>query len=120
MVSILMPGKPHLNVCNVSIDPGFGPGFGSGPGMPGWPRPRSGFRISGIGGLIAAVIMLMIAGVVAISIASHGPSVSPSGPCLGGPAPGAAGQDVGHGNFKFDCVDGGTTIVHLGNGPGGN
>jgi len=37
-----------------------------------------------------------------------------NGPCLGGPAPGATGEPVGHGNFKFPCADGGSTIVHLG------
>ncbi len=28
---------------------------------------------------------------------------------------GATGTPVGHGNFKFPCADGGSTVVHLGN-----
>jgi hypothetical protein len=61
------------------------------------------------------VITLLIAVVIAITIASRGSSNSPSGPCIGGPAPGFAGVSVGNGNYRFDCLGGGSTIVHLGN-----
>jgi hypothetical protein len=58
----------------------------------------------------------LLIGIIAIgSIASSRLHVSHSGPCIGGPAPGATGQPVGHGNYRFDCVGGGSTVVHLGN-----
>lgn len=39
----------------------------------------------------------------------------PSGPCMGGPIQGESGQSIGNGNYRFACVDGGSTVVHLGN-----
>jgi hypothetical protein len=57
-----------------------------------------------------------LAVIIAISaISSSVPQVSHKGPCVGGPAMGSAGQPVGHGNYRFDCVDGGSTVVHFGN-----
>jgi len=65
------------------------------------------------GGLLAAGLLI---GIIAVaSIASSLPHVDHSGPCMGGPAPGATGQPVGHGNYRFNCIDGGSTVVHLGN-----
>jgi len=102
-------GPPALN-------PGFGPGLPGNPSFPGWQRRgRYGPPIGGIAGLIIMAIVIVLTVVIFISVASHGPSVSPSGPCIGGPAPGAVGQSIGNGNYKFQCVDGGSTVVHLGN-----
>jgi hypothetical protein len=58
---------------------------------------------------------LLIAVIAFASIASSMPRVSHSGPCVGGPAQGAAGVPIGHGNYRFNCVGGGSTVVHLGN-----
>jgi hypothetical protein len=68
-------------------------------------------------GLILAVVLALIALIAFVTIASRvrAPSVSPSGPCVGGPATGSVGQPVGNGNYRFDCSGGGSTIVHLGN-----
>jgi hypothetical protein len=53
------------------------------------------------------------------AIASSVPQVDHTGPCQGGPALGSAGVPVGHGNYRFDCEFGGSTIVHFGDNPGG-
>jgi hypothetical protein len=71
-------------------------------------------------GLVIAVIGGIIALIIFATIASHRSSDSPfgqnpSGECAGGPAPGAAGQPVGNGNFRFPCAGGGSTVVHIGN-----
>ncbi len=57
--------------------------------------------------------------IVIVVVASAGNSVShnvpsTSGPCLGGPDMGSSGVSVGHGNYRFPCADGGSTVVHLG------
>lgn len=58
----------------------------------------------------------LLIGIIAIaSVAGSAPEVNHSGPCVGGPAPGATGQPIGHGNYRFDCMGGGSTVVHLGN-----
>jgi hypothetical protein len=57
----------------------------------------------------------VIAIIVFASVLSAVPHVDHSGPCLGGPAQGSTGQPVGHGNYRFNCVFGGSTVVHLGN-----
>jgi len=57
----------------------------------------------------------LLAGIIAIAtIASSVPQISNKGPCVGGPAMGSTGQPVGNGNYRFDCVGGGSTVVHLG------
>ncbi len=78
-----------------------------------FPRARRGLRVGGIAGVILAIIAIVIV-VVAVTRVHSGMNVSPSGPCVGGPAQGAAGQPIGHGNYRFPCVDGGSTVVHLG------
>jgi hypothetical protein len=79
------------------------------------PVRREALRAWAIGSGAWLAVGLLI-GIIAIaSVASSGPHVSHSGPCVGGPAPGATGQPVGHGNYRFDCVGGGSTVVHLGN-----
>ena len=71
-------------------------------------------RRGGVAGLIVAIIAMVIVLIMVAKI--HGSTgVSPSGVCVGGPVQGAAGQPVGHGNYRFPCADGGTTVVHLGN-----
>jgi hypothetical protein len=78
----------------------------------GWPG-RTGLRVGGIAGLIIAVIAIIIAVIVASgAVSSMHPN--PHGPCVGGPAQGATGQPVGHGNYRFPCSGGGSTVVHLG------
>jgi hypothetical protein len=54
--------------------------------------------------------------IAAVAIASSGPEISNDGPCIGGPVMGSAGQPIGNGNYRFDCEDGGSTVVHLGGG----
>lgn len=60
----------------------------------------------------AGLIIVIIA---AASTYRSAPHISNHGPCLGGPAIGSAGAPIGNGNFRFNCVDGGSTVVHLGN-----
>jgi hypothetical protein len=62
--------------------------------------------------IIVAIIAIVIVA-VAVTRVHSGMNVSPSGPCVGGPAQEAAGQPIGHGNYRFTCVDGGSTVVHL-------
>jgi hypothetical protein len=58
----------------------------------------------------------LVIGIIAVaSVANSVPRVNPSGPCIGGPIFGAAGEPVGHGNYRFECSGGGSTVVHLGN-----
>ncbi|MHB1594986.1 MAG: hypothetical protein ACYCO9_12235 [Streptosporangiaceae bacterium] len=61
---------------------------------------------------LAVQFVIGIIGVAAV--AGSAPQVSHSGPCVGGPVPGASGTPVGHGNYRFNCVNGGSTVVHLG------
>jgi len=75
---------------------------------------RSGPRVGGIAGLIIGIVGVVIVLIVVASI-HHSVGVSPNGPCIDGPVTGAAGQPIGHGNFRFPCSGGGTTVVHLGN-----
>jgi hypothetical protein len=70
-------------------------------------------RIGGIAGLIIAIIGIIVFLLVAANVHRE-MSVNPHGPCTGGPVQGANGQPVGHGNYRFPCVDGGSTVVHLG------
>jgi hypothetical protein len=78
-----------------------------------FPGGRRGLRVGGITGVIVAIIAIVIV-VVAMTRVHSGMNVSPSGPCVSGPAQGATGQSIGHGNYRFTCVDGGSTVVHLG------
>jgi hypothetical protein len=58
----------------------------------------------------------LLIGIIAVaSVANSAPRVNPSGPCIGGPIFGAAGQPLGRGNYRFECSGGGSTVVHLGN-----
>jgi hypothetical protein len=69
--------------------------------------------LSGVWLVLGVLVPLIGFGVFASSVQQS--QVSHNGPCIGGPAPGAAGTPVGNGNFRFDCVGGGSTVVHLGN-----
>jgi hypothetical protein len=91
-----------------------GPGFGSG--STGWGRPVGYRAATRPGRLIVAVVLLVIVVVVLIARHSAAPSTPtfPSGPCVGGPMNGSTGQSLGHGNYRFRCADGGSTVVHLG------
>jgi len=98
------------------------PGLSGGPGFPGGPgfswsarTARAGAACYRPADLLVLLITLLIAVVTAITIASWESSNSPSGPCIGGPVPGSTRVSVGNGNYRFDCVGGGSTIVHLGN-----
>jgi len=73
---------------------------------------RSWAVLSGVWLALSVLVPLIGFGVFASSVQQQ---VSHNGPCIGGPAPGATGTPVGHGNFRFDCAGGGSTIVHLGN-----
>ena len=86
--------------------PGMFPGSG--------PRRGAGFRAGGAAGVIIAIVAIVVAIIVVVQ-ARSATHVSPSGPCVGGPAMGAAGEPVGNGDFRFPCEDGGSTVVHLGN-----
>lgn len=68
------------------------------------------------GAWLGAQVLAAMIGIAAISNAA--PQIDPSGPCLGGPIPGSAGEPVGHGNYRFTCMDGGSTVVHFGDNPG--
>jgi hypothetical protein len=69
--------------------------------------------VGGIAGLIIAIVAIVIT-VIMVARVHAGMTVSPSGPCVGGPAQGATGQPLGHGNYRFPCLGGGSTVVHLG------
>jgi hypothetical protein len=69
--------------------------------------------VGGIAGLIILIIAIVIAVIVVTRVHSV-MNVSPNGPCIGGPEQGAAGQPIGHGNYRFSCSGGGSTVVHLG------
>ncbi len=90
--------------------PGNG-GFGIGGG---WgPRRR---RPSTPAGVLASAVLFVVALVIIIAMFHHSQSQGGSGgACIGGPATGASGTPVGHGNYRFPCADGGSTIVHIGN-----
>lgn len=68
---------------------------------------------SGVWLAFGLVIGIIIIGSLANSSPHHAPTTS--GPCDGGPVLGASGVDVGHGNVRFPCTFGGSTVVHLGN-----
>ncbi len=72
-------------------------------------------RPTTVAGVAVLVLAMLIAIIVFASIANSRPAVNPSGPCMGGPVMGQAGQSMGNGNYRFSCVFGGSTIVHLGN-----
>jgi hypothetical protein len=108
------PGSPDF--------PGSPPGFPQTPWPSqsptfGGPRRFGTTRLptGGIVALIAAIlaIVIVIAAIIAANVHS-GMNVSHRGPCVGGPAPGATGQPVGNGNYRFPCAGGGSTVVHLG------
>ena len=80
---------------------------------PPWRSRRTGPQLGGIAGVIVAIIAIVVA-VIVLSQASA-QRVSPRGPCFGGPITGSTGQPMGHGNYRFPCADGGSTVVHLGN-----
>ncbi|MDA8324359.1 MAG: hypothetical protein M0030_31710 [Actinomycetota bacterium] len=61
---------------------------------------------------LAVQFLIVIVGIG--GVAGSAPQVSHSGPCVGGPIPGAPGTPVGHGNYRFNCANGGSTVVHLG------
>jgi hypothetical protein len=92
--------------------PGMVPGPGTFPG-PG-PRRGGGLRVGGIAGVIILVAGIVVAIIVVATVHSE-THVNPRGPCVGGPQMGASGQPVGHGNYRFPCEDGGSTVVHIGN-----
>jgi hypothetical protein len=57
----------------------------------------------------------MIVIFISIFVKAHNAlNPNPNGPCVGGPAMGSTGQPIGNGNYRFACVDGGSTVVHLG------
>jgi hypothetical protein len=90
-------------------------GFGMGGG---WgPRP---WRPTTAAGALVSVVLFVVALVIMIALFHHsqagsGGSGDSGGACIGGPATGAAGTPVGHGNYRFPCAGGGSTIVHIGN-----
>lgn len=51
---------------------------------------------------------LVIGLIVLAAVSSSGPSLDRTGPCVGGPEPGAEGTSTDGVNFAFPCVDGGT------------
>ena len=121
------PGSPDLP--GSSQFPGSSDFPGSATGLPqtpwssqqptfGGPRRFGTTRLptGGIVALIAAVVAIgiVIAAIIAANVHSA-MNVSHKGPCVGGPAPGATGQPVGNGNYRFPCMGGGSTVVHLGN-----
>jgi len=69
--------------------------------------------VGGIAGLIILIIGIVITVIVATKVHS-GMNVNHNGPCMGGPEMGATGQPIGHGNYRFPCSGGGSTVVHLG------
>jgi hypothetical protein len=80
--------------------------FGYGPtSVTGRPRWRFAALLAGA---------LVIALIVISSTAQSQSSRNPSGPCLGGLAYGPVGTPIGAGNYRFRCVDGGSTVVHRG------
>lgn len=61
---------------------------------------------------VGLVIVLIVAASIGSAVSHNVPTTS--GPCLGGPDTGSSGVSVGHGNFRFPCADGGSTVVHFG------
>lgn len=107
----------------ISVDPfqsqmnsGFpgNSGFGTGGGWT--PRRR---RPTTPAGMLVSAVVFIVALVIIIATfhhsQSHGGSGGSDGVCVGGPATGAAGTPIGHGNYRFPCSGGGSTIVHIGN-----
>jgi len=90
-------------------------GFGMGGG---WgPRRR---RPTTAAGALVGVVLFVVALVIMIALFHHsqagsGSSGGSGGACIGGPATGASGTPIGHGNYRFPCPGGGSTIVHIGN-----
>lgn len=78
------------------------------------PVRRASLRIWALVSGVWLGVGLLIAIIALAAVASSGPKVSHTGPCIGGPAMGGTGTPVGNGNYRFACEDGGTTIVHLG------
>ena len=64
------------------------------------------------GGWIAVQAVAAI--IFFVAVASSGPSVDRSGPCMGGPEIGATGRDTGDGeHFVLPCAGGGTVTVRV-------
>ena len=120
-----MPGQMFPGDQGFPGQPGFPDQMFAGqagfPGQPGFPLGARRRGYSGAGfGAFGGITLLIVAIFMAIAIATfvsiaHSNSPSPSGPCVGGPAMGQSGQSIGNGNFRFNCADGGSTVVHLGN-----
>jgi len=70
--------------------------------------------VGGIAGLIILLIVIVIVIVIVATRVHSVMNVSPNGPCVSGPELGATGQPIGHGNYRFPCSGGGSTVVHLG------
>jgi hypothetical protein len=68
--------------------------------------------VSGAWLAVGLVIVVIVAASVGSAVSHNVPNTS--GPCLGGPDMGSSGVSVGHGNYRFPCADGGSTVVHLG------
>jgi hypothetical protein len=62
-------------------------------------------------GWIAVQLVILL--IVFAAIASSGPSVDRSGPCVGGPEPGADGRSVGDDKYVFPCIGGGTVTMRF-------
>jgi hypothetical protein len=75
-------------------------------------RLRTWAIVSGAWLAVGLVIVLIVAASVSSAVSHNEPSTS--GPCLGGPDLGSSGVSVGHGNFRYPCADGGSTVVHFG------
>jgi hypothetical protein len=68
--------------------------------------------VSGTWLALGLLIVIIVAESVGSAVSHNRPRTS--GPCLGGPDMGSSGVPVGHGNFRFPCADGGSTVVHFG------
>ena len=79
---------------------------------------RQGPVYTGVAGVVVAIMAVIVFVIIVFAIiAAHAfraAQPNPGGPCVGGPEMGATGQPIGHGDYRFPCAGGGSTVVHLG------
>jgi hypothetical protein len=69
------------------------------------------------GGLVVLYLVLALVLFVSFSSGVGGTDRDESGPCLGGPIPGASGEHLGGDRYRFPCVFGGSDVIRLPSSP---
>jgi hypothetical protein len=69
---------------------------------------------AGVSGAYLAVGLLIgIAIFASVASGFHAKAATTSGPCVGGPVIGAAGEPIGGGRYRFPCAISGSSVVRL-------